>query len=256
MSRTVWNYPKSSCACYQCTSESYPCSEGNPTNLGVRGCNVSDPYYNCFYRRKFRQDTEPVIKTGKTILNPQALTSKYPVDFKQMTCQKKSGSCLQEQYISHDPRLVSAAHMGQTLTFSDLPLDTTVKLNTLLVDPTLDNYGQNYGTYSDIKAGNVAYYIDHSIEDPMFYPNFTIPAQIDGNLYKDPMGAFKPEYNRYPVKCRNVLDPNVNSYYGSLSSLEDSLGQREDIMALQMRKRNQQRWEPRWEGNNNHCFPH
>lgn len=249
---TIFNYPKSSCDCWGCNKNSYSCNTGNQTNLSTRGCNT-DPTYDCYYKRTFRQDTEPAIKSGKTNLNPQVLTSKYPTDFKRISCSSNT-SCPKEQYISHDPRLVSAAHMGQVLTFSELPIDTTVKLNTLLVDPSLDNYGQNYGTYSDIKSGQILYYIDHSIEDPLFTPNFTMSSHVEGTLYKDPMGAMKPEYNRYPIKCRNVLDPKVNSYYGCLSSMEDSLGQREDIMALQMRKRNQQRWEPRWEGVKAHCF--
>lgn len=254
MSESVWNYPKTSCACGNCSTKIYPCNEGNPTNLGVRGCNINDPYYGCFYKRTFRNDIEPITKTGKTNLNPQVLTSKYPEDFKRITCSRNT-SCPKEQYVSPDPRLISAAHMGQVLSFSEVPIDTSVRLNTLLVDPSLDKYGQNYGTYSDINAGNIMYYTDSSIEDPLFSPNFTISAQVEGTLYQDPMGAMKPEYNRYPIKCRNVLDPKVNSYYGSLSSMEDSLNQREDIMALQMRKRNQQRWEPRWSGDKSGtCF--
>lgn len=241
----IWNYPKSSCDCWKCTGNEYPRDQGAMSNLGNRGCNTSPGYYNCFYNRTFRTDVEPRVQRGKTNINPQVMTSKYATDFNLVKCPNNN-QCPKEQYASHDPRLVSAAHLGQILTLDTPPLDPRTKLNTLLDDDSLDKYGQNYQTYSDIKGGNIMYYIDHTIEDPLFTPNFTIPAQVDGTMYKDPMGAFKPQYNRYPIKCQNVLNPNTSHFNGSLSSLEDSLEHREDLMARQMRKHNEQRWEPRW----------
>jgi hypothetical protein len=65
------------------------------------------------------------------------------------------------------------------------------------------------------------------------------------------MGAMKPEYNRNPIV--NTYNPTVTtakSYPYCLSYIQDSQSFREDIMALQQRKNNQEKWTARW-GNMN-----
>lgn len=249
---TIWNYPKSSCTCWNCEKSIYPNNMGKPSNISMRNCCVNSDYFNCHNTMPFGQNIEPKNNKNKTNMNPQSLTNKYATDFSITSCTlpKYQGSCPKEQYTSLDPRLVSAGHMGQRQTLDIPPVDPKVKMDTLLVDNNLDNYGQNYKNYEDIKEGNILYYIDHTIEDAYFRPNFTIPSNINAFVYKDPMGSFKPQYNRKPVSCRNVLDSKSNHYEGGLSWMADSLEQREDIMSLQMSKRNQQRYEPRYKNYN------
>lgn len=266
-SQEIWDYSKSLCKCYECTKKSYPRPEGAPSNLSIRSSNTNPDYYSCYNVRPFRSDIEPRIERRKTSINPQMITSKfakdfYKVDNSKVQCANNSGttynpnnncidtftqkSCSKVQYGSMDPRLVSTGHLGQVQTLDSVPLDTRTKLNTLLDDESLDKYGQNYTTYSDIKGGNIMYYIDHEIQDPLFYPNYVIPVRVNGIVYQDPMGAYKPHYQRQSIKCRNVLDPSVNGYNGGLSWIEDSMEQREDIMNRQMAVQNQSRWSPRW----------
>jgi len=150
-----------------------------------------------------------------------------------------------------DPRLISASHTGQVQTLDVPPITGDVKLNSLLHNRLLDNYGQGYKDYSDVNAGQYMYYINKSLEDPYFSPNFVTSATATGVLYKDPMGALKPRYNRKPLIDNDPLGPERNNYEGCLSWMEDSLSHRQDLMSLQMGRRNQERYAPRWFGINN-----
>ena len=61
------------------------------------------------------------------------------------------------------------------------------------------------------------------------------------------MGALKPRYLQIPVRHDNPIGQTPrNNYVGCLSAMQDSLDQRENIMAAQMSVRNQQRFEPRY----------
>jgi hypothetical protein len=217
---------------------------GYPTNLSVRNCKIPSAY-QCYDTLLFRSDIEPQEKTGYDYLNPAAIQEKYSKDFVKIECRDPQ-SCPKIQYASTDPRLISVAHGGQVLTLDRPSVDSSVKLADLAVDTRLDGYGQGYRTYSDINAGYISYYVDKSIEDPYFNPNFVTSATTTGKLYQDPMGSMKPYYNRYPLKCNDPLDTDHSTYDGCLSWIQDSTGFREDIMAHQMSRQNRERWEPRW----------
>ena len=248
MANIVYNYPKSSCNCYECTDKEYNFPKGVPTNMSVRNCEFSK-YFECYDNKLFRKDQEPVHKEGQITLNPEVLTEKYATDFQKIDCPNISG-CPQTQYASMDPRLVSASHNGQVQTLDKPPINSEVKLNTLLDDESLDKYGQGYKSYADVNAGQYMYYINRSLEDPYFNPNFVTSATATGVLYKDPMGAIKPRYNRKPLTDNDPMGPERNNYEGCLSWMEDSLSHRQDLLALQMRRGNQERYAPRWFGMN------
>jgi hypothetical protein len=210
--------------------------------MSVRKCEFPTD----FDGKPFREDIEPVVKSGKTYINPQVITQKYATDFNRISIN--SNYCPKIQYTSPDPRLISAAHNGQVLTLSTPPISGDVNLNTLLDDTNLDHYGQRYKSYRDVNAGQILYHIDKSREDPFNYPNFTTSATATGVVYKDPMGGIKPKYTRTPLIENNHLGPTRDNYEGGFSWMEDSSNFRQDIMALQMRKYNQERYAPRWYG--------
>lgn len=251
---SVSNYPKSSCPCYACDKYIYEINNTNslPTNFSVPSCNVPS-LFNCYNRIPFKHSIEPPNSSGFKILNPQAYGSKQPTDFGILNCDDKQcdtggcNICPQTVYVSPDPRLISAGHSMQRLKLDRPPMDSSKTLASLSYDKSLDKYGQNYGSYSDINAGQITYYIDNSIKEPLFQPNFTISSDVYGTLYQDPMGAMKPQYDRYPLTSENPLFRNKSVYHGCLSSVADTSEFREDLMSRQMRKINQQRWEPRWE---------
>lgn len=236
MSNIVYKYPLSSCTYTPHNND----KDGIPTNMSVRNCNVNAPPL------QFSNTTvQPNSKEGLTAINPQVYQDKYAKDFRSEHC-KESSSCPSVQWVSPDPRLISATHFGQRQTLSNPPIDSTVRLNQLDVDEKLNGYGQNYGTYANVNAGQILYYTDHSREDAFYKPLFTDSAMVTGYLYKDPMDALKPVYDRVPIVQNDPMGPKRDNYSGGLSWIQDSTSHREDLMSRQMNIRNQQRWMPRW----------
>ena len=243
----VYNYPKSSCDCYDCNNQDFSePSQQIPSNMSVKNCDFDKKYWNCFDTKPFRADIEPVDKRGRYPINPSVLTDKYskgfatvssPGEYKQVTAP-------------FDGRIIDNARGKLLMRFHNPPIDGSVPLDKIYTDPILNDYGKHYRTYSDVNSGQILYYNDASIEDPFFGPNFVSSAWTDGYLYKDPMGAMKPQYLRTPVRNDNPIGSIRNNYEGDLSWMQDSLSHRQDIMGLQMRKANEQRWMPRWNNSN------
>uniref|UniRef100_A0A6C0H3J6 Uncharacterized protein n=1 Tax=viral metagenome TaxID=1070528 RepID=A0A6C0H3J6_9ZZZZ len=207
------------------------------SNMSIKNCKI--PIELDFWDRlPLSSQIEPKKEDGFKILNPSARLSKYATDFYPID----SGN----QWGSKDPRLFSSSRNAQVLTFDRPPVDGSIPLEKISTDKSLNGYGKNYRTYSDINAGHITYYIDKSIKDPLFEPIFSIKALSTRELYRDPMGSLKTQYERHVI---NKSDPINNSKYfckGEFSWMEDTQEHREDMFSKQMRKNNQQRWEPRW----------
>ena len=240
-----YDYPKSSCDCYQCKTKEYPpISNDHPSSLSISGCEIPE-VFTCYDSAPFSGvSIQPTQKSGYTILNPQVTTDNYAPGFRTSHCNVPG--CPKTQYVSNDPRLISSLHNGQVLHLDRPPTDGAVPINETMTDTSLDGYGQNYKSYSDINAGYITYYVDKSMEDPYYLPLFGTSASTQSVLYKDPMGSFKPEYTRTPLTSTNPVGPTRSHYQGCLSWIEDSTNHREDLLSKQMSKINEQRWEPRW----------
>ena len=248
LDQRLYMYPKSSCTCYQCTTNKYEFPTGKPTNLSVRSCKVSD-YYDCKNRRVFdNAHMEPQDKNGIEWINPNVYAESYSKSFGMIDCKEDAkdpcNTCPEPQFVSWDPRTWSATH-NQYLTFDRPPLETAPKLKDIY-NKDLKGYGQGYGTYSDITAGNIIYYNDKSREDAYYDPLFAHPAQVNTVLYKDPMGAMKPEYPRTVDYKNPVSDTDCDYGEYCLSFIKDTQMHREDILSGIMTQKNQQRWMPRW----------
>ena len=214
---------------------------GIPTNLSVYNCNTKGLDLNSSV---FSEGIKPQPRTGYTHINPQVITQKFATDFQHFDC-KHPGHCLKRQYINGDPRLKNNA-TGDLITLDTLPIDSSMKLADIPSAKVLDGYGQNYKTYKDINAGQIMYYDSKAIEEPYYSPNFVSSAFTTGYLFKDPMGAIKPYYDRVPVADDPLVGEKRDSYEGGLSWIQDSGNFRQDIMSKQMGLRNRQRWQPRW----------
>lgn len=232
-----------SCQCGKCQFLKAPPKTGNPTNMSVRNCEFPK-YYDCYNKNVFRSDIEPRNNKGHLILNPQLTTSKLAKDFVVNVCPVTGCN---KSFTSNDPRLSRATHGGQSLTLDTPPLDSSVVLSDINTDETLRKYGQHYTNYSDINAGQITYYVNKERQDPFYEPVFSTPSSTVGVMYRDPMGAMKPQYER---RAKNATQPcgDTDCYPDCLSWIEDSQTHREDLMASQMRKHNEQRYEPRWFG--------
>lgn len=245
MNDKLYQYPESSCRCFDCDQHKYQLPTGLPSNMSVRGCQFS-PYYDCNNKRVFQEVIEPQVKQGTVPLNPQVLTTSYDTSFQKFDCPNNQGDCKQV-FASTDPRLISVQHGGQVLTLDIPPIVSNVKFENMYTDTSLSKYGQNYRTYSDINAGQYYYYVDKSTEDAFHKPLFSTSTKMVGKMYKDPMGAMKPQYDRIPLKKCDPFSSNTN-FEGRLSWIQDSEEHRQDLLSRQMQKMNQTRFESRWIG--------
>lgn len=180
---------------------------------------------------------EPISKTGYLLLNPNLMITKYSRDFKRLD---------DETYTSNDARLINAAR-GTKMTLDNPPIDCSVSLINVN-SPALNPYHvQSYPNYSTILPGQFTYYIDKSIEDAYFNPIFFNKAAVTKQLYVDPMNSTYTEYNRMPLIYeynKNCIPKTFRTPYSGncLSSIADINEQREDIMGLQMRPINRQKF--------------
>jgi len=204
---------------------------------------------NCEVNREYSYDPlcfgtkiEPTGAVGYEMLNPDAISSQYDPDFYSMKCEPSCGD--REVYYSNDPTLISVAHGGDVLMLDRPPINGNVRLKDVY-SPKLREYGKTYKDYSDIKAGQILYYIDKSIADPIIEPVFENPASVTGWVYQDPMGSLKPYYCRVPVEHTDVYDTKKYTP-GQLTWMRDSLESREDLIALQMDEQNRKKYSARW----------
>lgn len=249
---------KSSCDCYTCTDNTPLPNQGIPTNMALYNCDFSP--FDCNNNNIiFNQTLNPQQKSGCGIINPQVYKDKVSPGFQTLigaphcntnVCQKNYkngiiGICPGPQVFQNDPRLHEAVR-GQWITLDQAPINGSVNLNQLPINPLLDNYGQYYSSYADINAGDIQYYVDTSIQQPFFEPNFATSNGVISSVYQDPMGAIKPQYDLKSIKCDDPTGPRRNNYRGTLSFIQDTMDHRQDLMSKQMYKTNEQRYVPRY----------
>lgn len=117
--------------------------------------------------------------------------------------------------------------------------ETIPQLNEIYTYKKANDYRTKfYKSVKDIKSGYIQYYPDkRQIEDVFTTPNFVNDAKINGSLYFNPMGSKMNDYKRTMKK---------NNLKTQLTWMQDSSEQREEIMALQMRKMNRSMFERKW----------
>lgn len=246
MAKLLEKYPMSSCNCYNCTKKIYEKSqEFKPTNMSVENCEFSK-YYDCDDIKLFKSQIEPDDLNKYYTLNPKAISQLYDKSYEKIKASDTL-SYPNDVYLTNDPRLVSAAHSGQILVLDRPPINGKVELNKIYTDPDLNEYGKKYTSYQDVNAGQILYYIDQEIQNPVFQPLFENPSRVDGYMYKDPMGSMKPQYIRVPIVHTNFLDTKSNNS-GQLSWIRDSNESREDLLSFQMSKNNREKYSSRWTG--------
>lgn len=140
-------------------------------------------------------------------------------------------------YVSQDPRLISAAHSGQRLALDNIPLNGKVQLYNV---PYINGHNPSgYSTYSDIDGGQITYYYNKELAIPFINTLFTQPSNVRKENYVDPMDSYKPHYtrkNKYSNHCLNWI--------------RDSQFHREDLMSKQIWNRNQTNFEVDLESKN------
>lgn len=262
MNKNIYNYPKTFCNSVKCDKNNYVLENtGIPTNMSVYNCNFPEKL-DCVLQDsnsliRIRNDTEPMDKVGYNFINPQVYSEKYATEFQGFNCDSKNSKEIiplpngwlepgnGKQVFTNDPRLNSASH-AQWITLDQPPIDSSMKLYDIPNDKRLDNYGQNYRTYSDINAGQILYYINKSLDDPISRPVFVNSSNIYSYVYVTPMGGLYPSYVRKPLKDDNFIAPTRNNYEGGLSWIQDSSEQRENITFSQIAPFLERDWSMRY----------
>jgi hypothetical protein len=194
---------------------------------------------------ELKREIQPRDDTGIYDLNPQAYKNKLAKGFDAVKCPCPIESCPPVVYLSHDPRQFDAVR-ADYMPLDTIPIDGDVRLRNVYNDK-YDGYGIGFTPYEQIRDGQIVYYVDKSIQDPFYKPVYSEPAEESTVLFKDPMGAMKPEYNRYPlINTANPTVTTAKNYPYCLSYLQDTQSYREDLMALQQRRHNQEKWSARW----------
>jgi hypothetical protein len=258
----VYDYAKSSCNkpfnCYDCNKPFNP-EGGVPTNMSIRGCSYSN-FADCYEKQLFKLQQEPdddcnsrkscdrLNSPNILRLNESVYSDKTNNTYNAINSENCINSpCEGTTYFNSDPRLYNAA-AGTWMQLDSPPVQVTNKIDSLNTDSSLDFYGQRYRSYADVNSGQILYYIDKEIENAFYKPIFSKKVTDIGFLYKDPMGNLKPEYNHVPNEKYDRIngDPcDVAGEYG-LSWMKDTQYHREDLLAKQMWKQNQEKYSARW----------
>jgi len=95
-----------------------------------------------------------------------------------------------------------------------------------------------YKSYKDITSGNIQYFTENRpISQIYSTPVFTNDSVILAQMYKDPMNSHKSQYSRVQTK---------NNLQNQLSFIQDTCEAREELIALQMRKMNENVYQSTW----------
>jgi hypothetical protein len=216
--------------------------KGKPNNMGLTECKIPNEFH-CENEITFKTEILPKKYdeiTSKVVLNESIYRDNMAPYFHEVYLPEQE----RYAYRSPDPRLMNVV-CGQQLDIDTIPIDSSIKMSEIYTDPRMKNYGQRYKNYGDIRAGQIVYYVDESIQDPYATPNFVMKANVKSQLYQDPMSSIKPVYVR-EYKCEDKINSTRNKFKYGLSWLEDSTRHKEDLMSLQMSKMHEQSWMNRW----------
>lgn len=180
--------------------------------------------------QKYTIEPNSLLK-GYNIINPQAITSKFTPGYVKTTCNgKPSFGC------RNDGRLYDAGR-NMWVTLDTVPISVPSE-EAAEARQNITNYGKHYNSYQDINAGQITYYIDKSISDPYFNPVFYNKAGVQKMCYVDPMDRISMMYPRTPIS--SVICKTNDECLSSMTDLSEF---REELMAIQMRAQNRQRYE-------------
>lgn len=271
----LYKYPQSSCDCYAQEIKPSLAKEDrrninlHPTNISLYNDQIDPNTDYSFYNpslfstngKTLQTTFSPTVSNSTyNFINPQmssdlspdffGIPSSYPPSFNSDSSIRKTSDLPETtNYISpSDPRLINPIYnmmlrLDKPPTVGGLPLDKVYEK---------EEKTSTYGTYRNIKLGDMRYYIDNSIKDALYKPVYDMPAIVDNIMYKDPMDNYKPQYIRKDSSVytpsnsmNNTENPPLLSHH-SLSFISDTSEAREQLIARQQLKNNQQKWSARW----------
>lgn len=246
------SYPQTSCPCSYCPPQNrynYTAEPdcAKPNSLAVPDCIESFNLKYCTDKQVYKQDIQPKPVSNAKSIKLNKLGLKLQEQNYIPVKADLSNQC-EVAYAGCNPLLIDAMR-GDRLLLDRPNLTGKVPINVCpnqVYQPWLNTYGKNYTNYNDITGGQIQYYVDPTNADAYYPPNFVTPALIDHTIKVNPMGVVYPQYERQSMQPYMWDGCNKDECN---SSTKDQLTFREGLMASQMRKMNQQRYQPRWAKN-------
>lgn len=200
-----------------------------------------------------RQDTKPIQYSPSSVaVFPKSFRLRYcafeePTDTSLQPFQSKGPKHKQLNAIG--PTLVTAEYdekgrgsnpiLKHGMRGTVLPLDRPHYSANIhyedIYNPVISRYGRQYTSYTDITGGSVYYWIPDNAGEVFFDPVYINPSIVQHKLVKDPLNNVRPEYTRTPL-----------DFKGCNTFSKDQIEFREDLMARQSRKRDEQDYVMRW----------
>jgi len=203
-----------------------------PGNLGVySGCCMLPNTNGHLY--KISNNYDPMYEEKQKVMFQNSLGLTQMPDYKI----RQNGIGGKGFFYPSDGRVVDAVRDIKTIL--DKPAETGSVDMDLVGTFDNSNYGAKYNTYSDIRNGQIAYYVDPSISQPFFAPVYTLSSYVDKVIFKDPMDSVKPEYIKTPITSTSYVSSNDQA-------TRDQLSFREDLMSKQQSLYNRTSWTNRW----------
>lgn len=211
------------------------------SSLALPNCSVPSGFA-CSNRQVYYQDVQPKPDNMKyTPLNPLGMRLSQCYTKLQNPVQ----GCSSVGYVGSNPLLISAPR-GEKLVLDRPNYTGEVCVGNVPHDeiytPQFANYGKHYTDIASIDGGQIQYYIG-SLPNAYSEPNFVTPANVTHEVVRDPMGVYRPQYNRQSLQTYS-WDACRQDECDSFT--HDSLEFRQELMEKQMRKRNEQSWDSRW----------
>ena len=210
----------------------------------------TDQYFNSSNERLFLNNVQPQLysyNVEQTPINANLGISYAPQLPPRVLDQITSNDMNVPLYTRIDPQLVRTDGTPGQLASQPTRTNWSAEYSSFkpapgsinfedIYDPRFTSYGDPYRSYSDVNLGLVNYY--YSDVDAYRMPNFISRSNVDFVDFRTPQGQIWPEYKR------NVgideIRPHVESQVTA-----DELFHREDLMTLQMDKRNREMWQLR-----------
>jgi hypothetical protein len=141
-------------------------------------------------------------------------------------------------YSINNMQLLDNRRWGQ-LYLDRPPFDAKIAEEDIYSNEFSKGQAKTFNDYSDMKGGDLKYYIDESVAPAYIAPTFVLPATVNHEIFTDPMGTTRPQY---PRNMTNWTMHNVNPY----QQLRDEMWAREDILSRKLQTENQRRYDTRY----------
>ena len=220
----------------------------------------TEDYFNQPNNKLFLQSVQPSLysySVDQTPINSSIGISYAPQKPPRVLDQVTANGMSMPLYSSIDPQLIRTDGTPGQQASQPIRTDWSAEYSNFqppagsvnfedIYDPRFNSYGDPYRSYSDINLGQVQYY--YSDVDAYKIPNFISRSNVDYIDFRTPQGQIWPYYDRNA--SLDSVRPHVES-----QTTSDELYHREDLMSLQMDKRNREMWQLREAPlNNNNAF--